>query len=358
MEQQTYEREIDLIQLIKTMLKKIWIMIAAGVVGAILLGTYKIMPMVQNLNNPETLEQQEKDYQDSVDEFEKSKKRVEKEIDNLNKSIERQEEYNEKSVLMQMNPYDVQVGTVQYYIDTDYQIILESTYQNPDITRSVLNAYASMATNGTMFNYLQDNMKEKLELRYLQELIKVEVDYNNYMINIRVIHKDEQDCEELLGLIKKCFSKYQATVVKNIGPHNMQEVTESFYATVELSYESTQTSNEDKVTSLMESLETKSKELEEMKEPTKTASSVVAVLKSGIKYILMGGLLGGFIAAAVIFFVIIMDTTVKDEKDVAFYLDLPVLASVPVIQGEEKTVKAGRRNKKARLSQYAGNGRK
>lgn len=358
MEQQTYEREIDLVQLIKTMLKKIWIMIAAGVVGAILLGTYKILPMVQNLNNPETLEQQEKDYQNSLEEFEKNKKRIEKEIDNLNKSIERQEEYNEKSVLMQMNPFDVQVGTVQYYIDTDYQIILESTYQNPDITRSVLNAYASMATNGTMFNYLQDNMKEKLELRYLQELIKVEVDYNNYMINIRVIHKGEKECEELLDLIKRCFSKYQATVVKNIGPHDMQEVTESFYSTVELSYETTQTSNEDKVTSFMESLEAKTKEFEEMKEPEKAAGSVTAVLKSGIKYILMGGLLGGFIAAAVIFFVIIMDTTVKDEKDVAFYLDLPVLASVPVIQGEEKTVKAGRRNKKARLSQYAGNGRK
>ncbi len=34
MEQQTYEREIDLIQLIKAMLKKFWIMVAAGVVGS------------------------------------------------------------------------------------------------------------------------------------------------------------------------------------------------------------------------------------------------------------------------------------------------------------------------------------
>ena len=136
MEQQTYEREIDLIQLIKTMLKKIWIMIAAGVVGAVLLGAYKVIPMMQNLNNPEVIEKQEEEYVDKLKEYEKDKKQLEKEIENLNTSIERQEEYNEKSVLMQLNPFDVQVGVVQYYIDTDYQIILESTYKNPDIANS------------------------------------------------------------------------------------------------------------------------------------------------------------------------------------------------------------------------------
>lgn len=354
MEQQTYEREIDLIQLIKTMLKKFWIMAVAGVVGAVLLGAYKVVPMIQNLNNPEKLEEQEEDYQDSLREYEKQQERLEKEIDNLNTSIERQEEYNEKSVLMQINPFDVQVGAVQYYVDTDYQIILESSYQNPDITNSVLNAYASMATNGTMFNYLQKNMKEEMELRYLQELLNVVVDYNNRMINIRVIHSDDKACKELLQLVEKCFTGYQATVSENVGSHEMQKVTESFYSTVELNYENTQKNNIEAVEKLADSLEDKEKELKDLEEPKKNENSVTGVIKRAIKYILMGGILGGFAAAAVIFFLIILDTTVKDEKDVAFYLGLPVLADIPVIEGEESKVKAGRKNKKARLSQYAG----
>ena len=354
MEQQTYEREIDLIQLIKTMLKKIWIMIAAGVVGAVLLGAYKVVPMMQNLNNPEVIEKQEEEYADKLKGYEKDKKQLEKEIENLNTSIERQEEYNEKSVLMQLNPFDVQVGVVQYYIDTDYQIILESTYQNPDIANSVLNAYSSMATNGTMFNYLQDNMKEEMELRYLQEILNVTVDYNNRMINIRVLHKDEKACKELLQLVEKCFTNYQSTVVNNVGSHEMQRVTESFYSTVELSYENTQKNNTESIDELNESLEVKEKALEDLKEPEKKVNSIMGVIKSGIKYILLGGVLGGFLAAGFIFFMIILDTTVKDEKDVAFYLDLPVLASIPVMEGEENQVKAGRKNKKARRNQYAG----
>ncbi len=352
MEQQTYEREIDLIQLIKAMLKKLWIMVLAGIVGAVLLGAYKLIPMIRNLNNPEALAKQEEAYQDNMDTYEKNLAQIEKEIENLNTSIERQEEYNEESVLMQINPYDKAVGTVQYYIDTNYQIILEYIYQNPDITKSVLNAYASIAQNGTMYQYLQDNMKEQMDIRYLQEIVKVNVDYTNYMINVSVYHKSEEECEELLRLVKKCFNSYQKTVEEHIGSHDMQMVTESSYITVDLTLEETQKTNRNKVDSLLESLEKKQKEKEELKEPAKNAVSMTGVIKSGVKYILVGGILGGFLAAAVIFFMILIDTTIKDEKDVAFYLDLPVLAAIPTIEGEKNKVRSGKRNKKARLSQY------
>lgn len=352
MEQQTYEREIDLIQLIKTMLKKLWIMVLAGIVGAVLLGSYKLIPMVRNLNNPEELKKQEENYQDNLAAYEKNLAQIEKEIDNLNTSIERQEEYNEESVLMQINPYDKPVATVQYYVDTNYQINLEYIYQNPDITKSVLNAYASIAQNGTMFQYLQDNMKEKMDIRYLQEIVKVSVDYTNYMINITVFHKTEEECEELLRLVKKCFSSYKQTVEEHIGSHDMQLVTEASYITVDLTLEETQKTNRSKVDSLLDSLEKKQDEKEALKEPSKNVASVTGVIKSGIKYILVGGVLGGFLAAAVIFFMILIDTTIKDEKDVAFYLGLPVLASIPVMEGEKNKVKSGKRNKRARLSQY------
>ena len=354
MEQRTYVREIDLIQLIKVMLKRFWIMVLAGVIGAVLLGAYKLLPMIRNLNNPAVLEQQEKVYQEELETYEKNRAQAEKELENLNTSIDRQKEYNENSVLMQINPFDKYIANVQYYIDTNYQINVENVYQNPDITKSVLNAYASITNNGMMYNYLQENMKEDMELRYLQELVKVTVDYNNYMINISVIHKDEQKCEELLRLVKKCFNSYQKTIEQNIGSHDMQMVTESTYVTVDLNLEETQKGNRAKVESLMESLAKKQEEYNAMKEPTKKVTSSASVIKSGIKYILVGGVFGGFLAAAVIFFMIFMDTTIKDEKDVAFYLELPVLATIPVMQGEEKKVRSGKRNRKARLNQYDG----
>lgn len=352
MEQQTYEREIDLIQLIKSMLKKLWIMILAGIVGAVLLGAFKLIPMVRDLNNPEILEEQEEAYQNRLEAYEKSSEQAEKEIENLNTSIERQEEYNEQSVLMQMNPFDVQVGTVQYYIDTNYQINPEYVYQNPDITKSVLNAYASIAQNGTMYNYLREHMEDELDPRYLNELVTVSVDYNNYMINIRVQHKSSKECDELLKLVGNCFDDCRERISANIGSHDMQVVTESSYATVDLNLETTQKNNQSKVEDWMEALEKKQEELSKMEAPEKNVSTVLGVVKSGVKYILVGGMLGGFLAAAVIFFMILIDTTIKDEKDVAFYLGLPVLAEVPSIQGEERTVKAGRKNKKERLNQY------
>lgn len=336
MEQQNYEREIDLIQLIKEMLKRFWIMALAGVAGAVLFGAYRVIPQVQNLNDPAVLEAQEEAYQKEMEEYTEKLEQAEKELENLQTSMDRQKEYNEKSVLMQMNPFDRYVANVQYYIDTGYQINVGNVYQNPDITKSVLNAYASVATNGTMYNYLRENMKEEMELRYLKELVSVSVDYNNYMININVIHKDEAQCWELLSLVEECFESCREEIGANIGAHEMRQVTESVYAMVDLGLEETQKSNQEKVENLAETLAEKQEAYEKMEEPERKVTTAASVIKGGIKYVLVGGVGGAFLAAAVLFFLILLDTTIKDAKDVEFYLGLPVLAEIPEESGKKK----------------------
>lgn len=354
MEQQTYEREIDLIQLFKAMWKKLWVMILAGICGAVLIGGYKLIPMIQNLNDPEAIEEQEKAYEKELKLYKESYELAEKEIKNIEDSIKRQNEYNEEAIQMQINPYDVQVGTAQFYVDTNYQINLEAIYQNRDISNSVLNAYASIASNGTLYNYVSESLEEPEDIRYLKEIITVRVDYDNRMINVEAHAEDSESCEEIISLIKKCFDNSRAEIVKNVGEHDLQLVTESYYTTVDLNLETLQKNNRAGVEALNDSLNLKSEEFEKMKEPVKKVNSVGTVVKSGIKYILVGGVLGGFLAAAVILFLFLIDTTIKEEKDVAFYLGLPVIGSIPTISGSEKTVKSQKRNKKNRLNQYSG----
>lgn len=360
MEQQAYEREIDLILLVKQVMEKFKTIVVAGIIGAVVVGLIGMTSLIKEYNNPEAMEYQKAAYQDALNEYNAEVKKLNREISNLNISIERQEEYNEKSILMKINPFDVQMGVVQYYVDTDYQINPDITYQDPDYTNSVLNAYAVNVSNGGLWKYLYDNMEEPVEFQYLQELVSVSVDYSNHMINVSVKSRTEADCKELLSLVKKCFDGYHETIDKTICKHDVSLVTESTYSTVELELEDEQLANIEKAEDYTIALEEKEFELAELLEegePAYTVPTTRSIVTGTIKYAIIGGVVAVFVVAAVICVMLLLDSTIKYEKDVAFYLELPVLAEIPVIGGEEKPVAKYKKAKKNRLNQYGGAGR-
>lgn len=360
MEQQTYEREIDLILLAKEVLKKIKTIIITGIAGAVILGIIGMIVLIRDYNDPMVMDYQRAEYQDALNAYNVEINRLSREIENLKTSIERQTEYNEKSILMKINPYDVQNGVVQYYVDTDYKINTDSAYQNPDNTASVLNAYATNVNNGGLWKYLYDNMGEPVEFRYLQELVSVYVDYENHMINVSVKVRTEADCKELLSLVKKCFEGYHETINSAICEHDMLLITESVYATVELNLEDTQRLNAEKVTDYVatkEEREFELKELEKDGEPDNTVLTPLGIVIGTVKWMIIGGVLGVFATALVICMMLLLDTTIKNDKDVMFYLGLPVLSEIPVICGKEKETQLLKKRKKDRLNQYGGSSR-
>lgn len=357
MEQQTYEREIDLILLVKQVMEKFKTIVVAGIIGAVVVGLIGMLLLIKTYNDPEAMEYQRAEYQDALNEYNAEVERLSREIDNLNTSIERQEEYNEKSILMKINPYDVQNGVVQYYVDTGYQINTDSNYQDPDYTASVLNAYATNVNNGGLWKYLYDNMDEPIEFRYLQELVSVSVDYSNHMINVSVKSRTTADCKELLNLVKKCFDGYHESIDQTICKHDMSLITESTFATVDLSLEDTQKTNVERVADYTAAMEEKSFELKVLEnegEPDDTVLTPFRIVTGTIKWGIIGGVVAAFAVAAVICVMLLLDTTIKYEKDVAFYLELPVLAEIPVISGEEKVTEKLKTSKKDRLNQYGG----
>ncbi|MBQ9765159.1 MAG: hypothetical protein IJW18_03070 [Lachnospiraceae bacterium] len=357
MEQQNYEREIDIFKLVKRVFKRLGIMIKAGVVGAVVLGIFMILKNIGTYNDKEAMDYLRTKYEAELNTYEMQVEELKREIDNINTSIDRQEDYNINSVYMQMNPFDVQNGVLQYFVDTGYQINPEATYQNPDYTNSVLNAYATNVNNGGLWKYLQENLQAKMELRYLQEIVDVSVDYDNAMITINIKHKTVDECEEIMLLMKGCLKEYQETIDANIGDHDISLLTENIYATVDLGLEDKQKANLNKITDLNDALEEKEFELKELKKNGKPVSGELTfsgIVISGVKFAILGGVVGAFLAAAVICVMELVNTRIKDEYDVAFYLGMPVLAEIPTNKCDVKEVTKSKKKYKARFNQYGG----
>jgi len=352
MEQNTYEREVDLMQLIMVMWRKVWVILIAGIIGGALIGGYRLVPGIRTLRDPEIIKEQEEKYASDMKLYEESVETAEKEIENLVVGIDRQKEYNEKSSIMKINPFDKQVASISFYVDTNYQIMPGSVYQNPDMTKSILRAYMSIVQDGTMYNYIMDNLERKIEIRYLKEMISFNVDYDNRMIFVEVIHGEKDAAKKILSLIQECFAREQEVLINTIGDHTLDAVNESEYATVDLDLETLQKGNIQKVVDLEKSLTEKKDSFEKLVAPVKTIANVKSVIINAVKYAIIGGVLGVFVSVGSILFLFIIDKTIKDEKDVGYYLGLPVLATIPTVKGQEAAVKAGRKNKKKRLNQY------
>lgn len=83
--------------------------------------------------------------------------------------------------------------------------------------------------------------------------------------------------------------------------------------------------------------------VEEANLPTKKAAP------STMKNTLLGGILGVFLAVGIIVLVFILDDTIKTPDDVERYLEMNVLASIPIKEGAAKNKKAKSAAKKAAM---------
>lgn len=341
-EKNMYEREIDLVQLIQYLWKRAWIMCLGAVVGLVaILGLQLVRQGGQEVSDDSG---KLTEFEKEMKEYEEDYAQLETEISNLEKSIEEQIAYNNNSILMKINPYNKQSVSGQFYIDSNYQIMPELTYQNADITTSVVKAYQALATTGELAKYVNKHLDKPIKERYLNELISLSYSGDS-VLDVRVVHTDIESARQIYDLVIECMKSNQEDFKKKIGNYTITLLNESESASVDLLLKDTQVANIDTINTLKETLITKQQNFDSLVMPTQGMS---------LKLPIIGAFLGGFGVAAVFVVLFLIDTTIKTEQDIALVLDMPVLGNIPAMKDKKKDVRKGKRNKKARYTQYVG----
>lgn len=310
-----YEQEIDLKDLMFAVLRKWRPIIVIAIIFAFLLGAFKTVKGIQQLGDEEFVKKNQQTYDMNMDQYTSTKARLEKEITNLQENIESQQEYKEKSILMNINPYDEYVETATFYISTDYAIMPGMIYQNPNTSTSILRAYMSIAQNGEMYNYVLGKLNNKMGVRYLKELVKIEPDYGNNMLDITVVGDTRKTAGEVMGYIKDSIMSSKQGITDAIGEHEINLVDESQFVTVDLELDNKQTDFSNTMDQLDTNLKDKTKELAELEEPKNSLLSKRSVLKSAIKYAVLGGVLGAFMVVFFLCVAFLMSDKLVNEKE-------------------------------------------
>ena len=328
---ETYEQELDLKWLLYRVLRAwrpivVWAIMIGVVIG---LGSVGIWAM--KCLDPEYLVEEELKFEREHASWVATGENFEIIFANIAEAREEQLEYNEKSVLMQIDPLREFNAFFELYVDYDYQIMPDMAYQNIDLSDRILKAYATYMTNGELHQYVIDNVSYEIEYRYLTEILSVSVDYGNNMISVGVRQQSAEYCQEILALVKEALMAKYEDINAMIAEHTLSSTNAADYETVNLALQEGQKANRQAIIDLDIALqEANEAYLEWKEEPEPEAEyTLIEVIKNAIKLLIIGGIIGGVVCAVIVAFGALMSGKLLNPEDMKNRFGLRVIGELP-----------------------------
>ncbi len=333
MNEQNYEREINLGKVFYRVFRDWRKIFVIAMVIAIITGAGNFVLKRIKTADPEYIEKAEENYLRELTAFEAMGETLLREIENLEKTRSEQEIYNGSSILMKINPFREFNASLELYIATDYQIIPELTYQNPDFSNRILRAYITYMMNGDMYQYIMNHISQSIELRYLKEVLSISADYENRMITLNVQNVDAEACEEILDYALEGIIEKQPEITAAIGEHELNVVNQAIYESVNLELDEWQKRNVQYISELSIKLQEKAEALaiwEQSPQPQKEYV-LSRLIKNSIKIMIFGFMVGAVLAAFCIMLCYIMSDKLQDASDLKRRYGLRVIAQLPKV---------------------------
>ena len=295
------QTEIDLRQLFWAICRR-WRMVLCWMLAvAVVAGAFKAVSTARSLRNTEEITAAQSTYEALVANNRQERSDILKRLRSISEEIAERQAYEKNSYYMSIDPYNVAVAEQIYYVKTDYQILPDMIYQNPDYTDAIVNAYMYVLTGESNLQPVAE--KCDMELRYLEELVTVWSNGSG-MFTVHVIARDMEEAEKILALLDGGVATSRELIESTINAHEITKLTYNAYTTVDMNLSQTQSDKEDALTKLRTEYADQTARYETLKEDYKNFKAPVSdsdgVLRGSVKMIVLGALLGAVIACCIV----------------------------------------------------------
>lgn len=334
----TYEQEIDLKDLLFAVLYKWRPILLIAILLGILLGGYKAVKELSQQNDQAFIKKSQMSYEQDLENYNTSKSNYERSIKNTQLSIDTQEKYLDNSILMKINPFKRGFASADIFVKIDdIPVSDELVFMPIDYGNSIVNAYTSYINSGIDLSKL--SRKFNTEDIYIKELFSVTPDYDGKKLSINVSYKDEAGAKQILDMLLDGVNQKYLEFNDKFGTHNIYIMNETSGTVADTGLVDKQISETDKITSLQNSLKDNQTALTALKKPEAPSLSRMGIVKSGVKYAILGVILGAFIAIFCICVGFLMSDKISSAKEMKKRYGLRVLAEFP--KQHKKRVFAG-----------------
>lgn len=300
-----YEDEINLGTLLFKVCQRWRTLLVVAAVAAVAIGGTKLAMNIQGLYDEEKMEELNAEYRDTLASYEAEGEALERRMDENQRNLTLQTEYNDKSVLMKIDPHNEWVASTNLYIDTDYQVLPGSSIQNENPAYKITYAYYDYYTGGFYLDVMGKLTFDVGELKYLKEVLWADIDANRYSITIHVIADTKEHCDELLKVAGEAFLTRQEFIESSLGEHSVKVSDVAAHAQINADREQYQVNQQAREKELMRNVYGLNEEYREWKKREEDIEKPIvdmgAAVKNGIKWIILATVLGGFLSAGVLF---------------------------------------------------------
>ena len=310
------EYEIDLHKVLYKACMKWRSIIVIGIIAALLLAGKEAFDGLSVLNDEEKLTNAQVSFEREHSSWESQETVLLSKIENLQNEKERQEEYNEKSLLMDIDPLNEYYGSFSLYVDSGYKVDPSLTMQNIDYTGRILSAYSRYMNSGELYEYMLANTNITDEQKYLKEVLTFGTNADSAMINVTAVGKSSEQVQELLTLVKNGIAEKYDVINNTVDDHTYTIVNETDYSYINYNLQDTQKENIDKIAEINTKIQEVNLDLEKWKaqnEPQFQYSSM-RILKNAIKKAIIGGVVGCVLAFCWFAAASILGQGFSDEK--------------------------------------------
>lgn len=314
------EREISIKRMIFFCLHQWRRILTAALVLAVLVGGLRAIQRWHAMSDPEILAQNDREYELALQQYKDEKASLEAQVESLQNTIGNQQEYMDKSVMMAIDPYNFYRGTLSVCVIA----------KDADQTNTILLAYQAALSAGDLLSNVAQELG--MEEKYLRELVMVTVDTSaetlNNLLTISGAYASQEGAQRLLDLIAAGIEDLREQLNKKVGTHNISVVVCSVSSCVDMNISILQKTELENQSTQLLLLEAAQNQLEALTEPGENVLTPKSVIKSGIKYAIVGGVIGGFLMliAASVSFIISDKLYSGDELKARF--NITILASI------------------------------
>lgn len=323
--------EINLIDIILSIFCHWRSLLIAMIIGAVVLAGYSAINEYRHMTDEAYIKELQETYETDLEAYEIQKEQLEKKINNLEEDYTRQQFYEKNAVMLQFDHYDVYIRTVSFYVNTGYEIAPELYYQNPNYTGVITNSYKAAVDRIDLDAVIatKDNPDLTVQnpINGSKKMLYTSVDSGNGVLNITVYGDTQERADLIVNAIKAVLSEQEVLLNKIIGEHTIDILSEESYSDVDLDFLSLKRSFDDKTEAITSGINEATKELETLKEPVNKVPSLTTVVKQGIKFGIIGALIGLILVGAFFLLQLLLQDKINSVEDIRRRYSAPVLGT-------------------------------
>lgn len=369
------EMEINLIDLMFYLLRRWKSMVVLAVLG-LLLGAGIYM-----LKSPGSEEVAEEETQSEVD-LEAMKEELEitdsalanmKTANEYQKLYEKQIEYNQNSLIMQLNPTEMYTGTLKYYISAGNNTdLISACYQNLLLDSGIFSEICERTGLECGEEYVREMVWSSLSGKNVAVINYNELTdedggaFQSEVVTYSVIYNNPETCEKILEVLQERVARLNQECQETYGEHLQEQIYEGVRLSVDTGYITRQKTNIDAENAYITNITKIENEFTEDElayynalytddvkeieiEETEEAGGIQ--VKSLIKWLLVGIILGLFCWGGYYLLRYLFDKRVKYAEEISSYYGIHLIGRY---QDGEKTLKGIDRLQEQMVNKNAG----